>query len=86
MKPLTLNDIERLGELLAAVPDPFVPMEADQLDGFLTALCLLKVPPAIDDWFVYVLDASGNPNKPSCAAWYWRAVPTSNLASCTKNP
>ena len=52
MKPLTLNDIERLGELLAAVPDPFVPMEADQLDGFLTALCLLKVPPAIDDWFV----------------------------------
>ena len=60
MKPLTLNDIERLGELLAAVPDPFVPMEADQLDGFLTALCLLKVPPAIDDWFVYVLDASGN--------------------------
>ena len=60
MKPLTLTEIERLGELLAAVPDPFVPMEADQLDGFLTALCLLKVPPAIDDWFVYVLDASGN--------------------------
>lgn len=60
MKPLTLTEIERLGELIAAVPDPFVPMEADQLDGFLTALCLLKVPPAIDDWFVYVLDASGN--------------------------
>ena len=60
MKPLTLTEIERLGELLAAVPDPFVPMEADQLDGFLTALCLLKVPPAINDWFVYVLDASGN--------------------------
>ena len=60
MKPLTLTEIERLGELLAAVPDPVVPMEADQLDGFLTALCLLKVPPAIDDWFVYVLDASGN--------------------------
>lgn len=60
MKPLSLTDIEHLGELLAAVPDPFVPMEADQLDGFLTALCLLKVPPAIDDWFVYVMDASGN--------------------------
>lgn len=60
MKPLSLTDIEHLGELLAAIPDPFVPMEADQLDGFLTALCLLKVPPAIDDWFVYVMDASGN--------------------------
>lgn len=60
MKPLTLTDIEHLGELLAAVPDPFVPMEADQLDGFLTALCLLKVPPSIDDWFIYVMDASGN--------------------------
>lgn len=60
MKPLTLTDIDHLGELLAAVPEPFVPMEADQLDGFLTALCLLKVPPAIDDWFVYVMDASGN--------------------------
>ncbi len=60
MKPLTLDDIERLGELLAAVPEPFVPMEADQLDGFLTALSLLKVPPSIDDWFIYVLDASGN--------------------------
>lgn len=60
MKPLTLDDIERLGELLAAVPEPFVPMEADQLDGFLTALSLLKIPPSIDDWFIYVLDASGN--------------------------
>ena len=60
MKPLTLTEIDRLGELLASVPDPFVPMEADQLDGFLTALCLLKVPPSIDDWFIYVLDASGN--------------------------
>lgn len=60
MKPLTLSDIDRLGELLAAVPDPFVPMEADQLDGFLTALCLLKVPPSIDDWFPFVTDASGN--------------------------
>ena len=60
MKQLTLTDIDHLGELLAAVPEPFVPMEADQLDGFLTALCLLKVPPAIDDWFVYVMDASGN--------------------------
>lgn len=60
MKPLTLSDIERLGELLAAVPEPFVPMEPDQLDGFLTALCLLKNPPAIDEWFVYVMDASAN--------------------------
>lgn len=60
MRPLTLDDIERLGELLAAVPEPFVPMEPDQLDGFLTALSLLKVPPAIDDWFIFVLDASGN--------------------------
>ncbi len=60
MKPLTLQEIERLGELIASVPDPFIPMEPDELDGFLTALSLLRVPPAIDDWFIYVLDAAGN--------------------------
>lgn len=27
MKPLTLTEIDRLGELLASVPDPFVPID-----------------------------------------------------------
>ena len=38
---LTLEQIDQLGELLAGIPEPFVPMEADMLDGYLTAIALL---------------------------------------------
>lgn len=58
---LTLSDIERLGELLASLPEPFLPMDADMLDGYLTAIALLKHPPQLQDWLGFVFDVNGNP-------------------------
>ena len=40
--PLSLDEIETLGELLASTPEPAVPMEPDMLDGYLTAIALMK--------------------------------------------
>ena len=39
--PLKDEEFVELGELLAAMPAPFEPMEADHMDGFLTAIALL---------------------------------------------
>lgn len=58
---LSLEEIEQLGELLARIPEAFTPMEPDKLDGFLTALTLMKNPPAQPDWMNYVFDIDGNP-------------------------
>lgn len=58
-KSLSLDEIDHLGELLASVPDPYIPMEADMLDGFLTALALMQHPPRIDEWLPFVLDEEG---------------------------
>lgn len=55
-KALTLEEINQLSEWLAQIEDPCVPMEADMLDGFLTAICLMRRPPEIDDWIRYVID------------------------------
>lgn len=59
--PLSLDEIELLGELLARVPDEFSAMEPDMLDGFLTALTLMKNPPPQADWLPYVFDEGANP-------------------------
>ena len=59
--PLTLEEIETLGELLANIPDEFSAMEPDMLDGFLTALTLMKNPPEQTDWLPYIFDESANP-------------------------
>lgn len=58
---LSLEDIDRLGELLASMPEPFMPMEADMLDGYLTAIALLKHPPKIEEWLPFIFDMQGNP-------------------------
>lgn len=58
-RALTLEDIDRLGELLARLPEPFVPMEPDMLDGYLTAIALLKNPPQIEQWIRLVYDLEG---------------------------
>ena len=58
-RALTLEDIDRLGELLASIPEPFVPMEPDMLDGYLTAIALLRHPPRIEDWIGLVFDIEG---------------------------
>ena len=44
--PLSLDEIETLGELLASTPEPAVPMEPDMLDGYLTAIALMTKPPS----------------------------------------
>ena len=58
-RALTLEDIDRLGELLASISEPFVPMEPDMLDGYLTAIALLRHPPRIEDWIGLVFDIEG---------------------------
>lgn len=59
-KNFTIEDIDRLGELLAAMPEAFIPMEADMLDGYLTAIALLKTPPKTEEWLPFVFDMDGN--------------------------
>lgn len=66
--PLHLDEIETLGELLASIPEPFIPMEPDMLDGFLTAIALMKKPPETSEWFRFILDIEG------------RAVPLEKIA------
>ena len=64
--PLSLDEIETLGELLASTPEPAVPMEPDMLDGYLTAIALMKKPPRIDRWLAFVTDINGR-TASSCA-------------------
>ena len=56
-KPLTDDEFVELGELLAAMPEPYEPMEADVMDGFLTALLCLPEEPSPGIWMPYIFDA-----------------------------
>ena len=56
---LTEHDFIDLGELLASIPEEFEPMEADYLDGFLTALVCLPTTPAPSAWMPWVFDREG---------------------------
>jgi len=58
---LSLEEIDTLGELLASIPEPFVPMEPDRLDGFLVAIALMRRPPQTDAWLARVFDEDANP-------------------------
>lgn len=60
-KPLSDDEFIELGELLASLPEKFEPMEADRMDGFLTALVLLpdSVPPS--EWMPYIFDEERDP-------------------------
>ena len=57
--PLSLAEIEMLGELLASIPEPYIPMEPDMLDGYLTAIALMRNPPKADAWFAPILSLDG---------------------------
>jgi hypothetical protein len=61
--PLSLAEIETLGELLASIPEPYIPMEPDMLDGYLTAITLMRNPPEAEAWFAPVLSLDGNPPR-----------------------
>lgn len=60
-RPLSDDEFVELGELLAAMPEPFEPMEADHMDGYLTAIACLPVSdaPQPSAWMPFVFDAEG---------------------------
>ncbi len=58
-KPLNDDEFIELGELLAGIPEPFQPMEADYLDGFLTALLCLPDEPSPSAWMPFLFDEEG---------------------------
>ncbi len=55
--PLNDDEFVELGELLASFPEPFEPMEADYLDGYLTALLCLPEEPSPSEWMPYIFDS-----------------------------
>ena len=61
-KPLNDDEFVELGELLAEMPDPFSPMEADRMDGYLTAIALLpeRIPPS--KWMPFIFDETDGNN------------------------
>lgn len=61
-RPLTPAEFVELDELLAAIPEPYEPMDAATLDGFLVALLLLPAEPATAEWLLLVFDAEGRPD------------------------
>lgn len=56
-KRLDADEFVELGELLAQMPEPFEPMEADYMDGFLTGILCLPEEPAPSEWMPKVFDA-----------------------------
>lgn len=60
-RPLSADEFVELGELLAEMPEPFEPMEADHMDGYLTAIaCLpIEMAPSPSNWMPFVFDAEG---------------------------
>ncbi len=61
-RPLNDDEFIELGELLASIPEPFEPMEADYLDGFLTALLCLPEEPSPSEWMPYLFDSQAREN------------------------
>ena len=60
-RPLSDEEFILLGELLAGIPEPYEPMEADHLDGYLTALVCLPKRPPVGEWMLRVFDVRSRP-------------------------
>lgn len=60
-RPMSAAELGELDELLAAIPEPFEPMDAATLDGFLAAILLLPEEPPMSAWLPLVFDAEGRP-------------------------
>lgn len=60
-RPLSDEEFVLLGELLAGIPEPYEPMEADHLDGYLTALVCLPKRPPVGEWMLRVFDVRSRP-------------------------
>ena len=59
--PVDLSDAEfqELDDLLAATPEPLLPMDAVMLDGYLCGVLVQPVPIAPEEWLAWVFDAEG---------------------------
>lgn len=57
--PLTDDDVVELDDILAAVPEPYDPLDAVMLDGFLTCILLQPQLVMVSDWLALVFDAEG---------------------------
>lgn len=65
IRPLTENELERLQDLLDAVPAPLEPLDVAMLDGFLVGVLLQpKAVPAFQ-WTRHVLDGEEGRNPPA---------------------
>ena len=59
--PLNDDDIERLQELLQAVPEPLEPLDTTALDGFLCGVLLQPQAVPAEQWLRFVSDVDGRP-------------------------
>ena len=57
--PLSDREIEELDAALAAVPEPYEPLDVVMLDGFLVGLLLQPQPVLPSQWLSYVFDGEG---------------------------
>jgi len=70
-RDLTDAEFEELDKLLAATPEPFEPLDAVMLDGYLCGVLVQPVLIEVDAWLPHVFDFDGQP-LPDDADPAWR--------------
>lgn len=70
-RDLTDAEFEELDNLLAATPEPFEPLDAVMLDGYLCGVLVQPVLIEVDAWLPHVFDFDGQP-LPDDADPAWR--------------
>ena len=70
-RALTDAEFEELDQLLAATPEPFEPLDAVMLDGYLCGVLVQPVLIEIEAWLPHVFDFDGQP-LPDDADPAWR--------------
>jgi uncharacterized protein len=72
--PLSDDDIERLQDLLDAVPEPLDPLDVMAIDGFLCGVVLQPAPPPPAAWLPSITDIDGRPLPPGFDAGELQAL------------
>lgn len=62
--PLDDDELQRLGELLEALPAPLEPLDPSALDGFLCGVLLQPQPAPAEGWQRWVIDVDGRVPPP----------------------
>lgn len=65
--PLNDDDLERLQNLLDALPAPLEPLDVSALDGYLCGVLLQPRPVPAEQWLKWVSDVEGRPAPPGPA-------------------